>query len=695
MRTLALLCAALACISGCTCAQRVNTVAPSVKVTPSGLDFGPVKVGERVSRTLMLESVTQAPVVIEQVSLDGEDAFVFQVSGQPARLEALGRATVTVTYSPRAVRAQLATLVIATNDPERPLLRVALAGEGAAPKLTVTADCATARQCVGSVTATPLSIDFGAEPLVRLLELDPTRLPTVFVTNDGAVALRVAQVAIEGPDAAAFTFAGNAMIPAVGSSVEGGGGFNVAVRFKPTSESQATYRAALRIDSDDPEQPQVMVALSGAVRANLPPVVCANLVRVVPPALGDGPRDYSGAAQWAQLLTAPIDGYDLRATRDVRPGELAVFSALSNSVEASTCSFDPEDGRAQLSFAWAVVDVPPGTRAPPLAGAATSQAQLRPIATGEYTVELTVTDAQQHATTVRLRFAVAFKQDLVAQLQWPGAANVDLDLHLVRPSARPDGGDAFTGVFEPFGAGIAGKTSGDINGYARRTQLGQPGAGLDFDWGSSGTFDDPTLNVDDEGRGPLLENISLNAPENDARCSREPCTYGVFVHSFKDARDPSSAAACVVDGGVGCIDGAPCACPPGSTCVADSAPIADAGRGPGRCLGAPRPVLRLFFRGSARPAHVIPLDTLTPADELMLGAPCQVLHLADITWPARGTALPDGGALMPTVTVPGADVTGRVTNPALARFGWRQPGGSLQCTPDLTGSGLDWYSRQP
>jgi hypothetical protein len=690
MRTLAfmVLLALLVVGPGCTCKQTVKDIAPSVKVTPNGLDFGQVKTGQTLARTLKLESVTNVAVIISSLTVEGADAAAFRVSTAPAQVDALQSTTVTITFAPTELKAYVGTLVLSSNDGERPAIRVALAGEGARPIIAVTPDCASTRQCVGSVTVTPPAIDFGAEPVQRLVELDPTRLPTVFVTNDGPVTLTVTKFAIEGADAAAFVFAGNATIPASGATYEAMAGFNAAIRFKPTSEQQASYAATLVIESDDPMSPRVTVALKGTLRANLPPVVCANLLRVVP--LVDAPRDYSGA--WE--TTVPAGGYDFRATRDLRPRELAVFSALSNSNDAATCTTDPEDGRTQVTFQWTLVQAPTGASGLTLAGANTAVVQLRPVVTGEYTLELTVKDVQQHATTVRARFSVAYKQDLVAQLQWTGAANVDLDVHLVRPSARPDAGDGFSGVFNPFAFGTAGKTSGDINGYARSSLSSV--AGNDFDWGFPGLPDDPTLNFDDEGRGELLENVSLNFPENDERCALADCTYGVFVHYFKDARDYTgvSPVGCFVDGGVGCHDGEACGCTAGSTCVADSAPVGDAGFGSGKCYLAPKPVVRLFFHGSATPATVVPLDTLVPADELVVGAPCLTLHVADVSWPRRGTALPDGGPLPPVVTVPGAD-GGRVVAPSLARFGRREVGGSLACTPDVTGTGVPWYSRQP
>ena len=107
--------------------------------------------------------------------------------------------------------------------------------------------------------------------------------------------------------------------------------------------------------------------------------------------------------------------------------------------------------------------------------------------------------------------------------------------------------------------------------------------------------------------------------------------------------------------------------------------------------------MRLFFKGSPTPAAVVPLEALTPPDELLLGAPCKLWHVADVAWPAMTAigSLPDGGTPPPVVTVVGADGAGRITTPSIARFGLRAAGGSLRCEPDITQGAFGWYSRQP
>lgn len=683
--------AALIC-AGCTCKQTVNGVAPSLTVSPVGIDFGQVKVNDRAHTTLTLMSVSKAQVTVSKLALATPDSH-FELGAAPGVIAPFASATVELTFSPTEVGVLTNTLLVTSDDPEHSVIRVAVVGEGAMPTLTVTPGCDRSRGCTGSVTVSPPAIEFGSEPTHRAMPLETIKLPTVAVNNDGTVALKVTKFAIEGPDAAAFSFADGATFPAEGKSFDKQTGFSASLRFVPTSEGQDSYQASLVIEADDPMHPKVTVSLHGTLRPNLAPVVCGNLVRVVPPLPGDLPRDYSGAAQWAQVKMPGDAGVDFSTTRDVRPGDLTVFSAISDSTDVSSCTSDPEDSRTGLTYSWVLTKAPTGALTLPIAGASSAQAQLRPVVTGKYQLRLTVTDAQARASSVELAFSVAIKQDLVAQLQWLGFANVDLDLHLVRPSPSTD---PFAAAFSFFDQGTANKTSSDINGFAVNTLKSHAGAGYDFDWGEPGSSDDPTLNVDDTGSGALLENVSLNFPEHDPACATASCTYRVLVHSFKDGR-VQAPVGCFVDGGAGCHDGEACGCAADARCVADGAPIGDAGLGAGKCLVAPKPVVQLFFRGSAVPAATIPLDTLTPPDALVIGAPCQLLAVADIAWPAKSAigSLADGGTPAPVVTVRGADLTGRVIAPELARFGYRQPGGNLQCSPDLSLGGIDWYARQP
>lgn len=691
--------------SGCRCGSGVSAVKPSLTVSPASVDFGQVKNGEAQARTLTFEARTQAAVAIASIALEPGTAAGgvegFTLGTRPTSVDPFGKVTMPITFRPTQLVQYQATLVVTSDDPEKPIVRVPLVGEGARPIIAVTPVCERAQQCTGTVTVTPPSIDFGQEPLVRPTPTPASQLPGAVITNDGPVPLSVKRVAIEGPDAAAFTFAQTEATP---WELMPGEGRTPQLRFRPTSAAQGSYQAQLVVESEDPERPRIAVALRGALLPNQPPRVCFNVTRVTPPPTGGGPRDYASQASWAPLLVPPMSGYDFTLTRDIRPGELVQLSALSDAVDASTCTTDPETGRANLTWSWRLVSVPMGARVPALAGASTPNLQFRPVVTGDYELELTVSDGMAQ-TVVTGRLACAVKQDLVVQLEWTGFDGVDLDLHLVRPSAATSG-DPFSGAFQFFDAptadGGASQTSGDLNGYAARTVLPTI-AGANFNWGEPGSLDDPTLNLDNTGMsgagpgGDLIENISLDNPEHDARCATSPCRYKVLVHYFRDDR-MSSPLACTVDGGTGCRDGERCACAgAGERCVAESAPIGDAGVGPGKCFVAPTPTVRIFVKGARTPAAVIPLQGLAPPDEVAIGGPCQMWSVAEIVWPPRSAlgSLPDGGTPLPTIAVTGQADGGAIVSPAFGRFGYRPMGGSLRCSPDLTINGASWFGQNP
>lgn len=676
------------CVGGCQCGAPVSGIAPSLSASPK-LAFGPVRVGAQVERAVTLTSRTQATVTVGEVRVEGSGASAFTVVSKPDIVEPLGEAEVVVRFSPDDAVSLSARLIVASDDPENPTSQVALSGQGAWPELAVRPRCEASANCTAQVEAEPPAIDFGAEPLLRQTPLAVTALPALEVSNDGLVDVVVSALRLEGPDAAAFTPEGQ--LATGGQRLAPGEGFNVPVRFVPTDAAQGDYAAALVVESDAHAGP-AQVSLTGRLRANAPPTVCANLVRVVPPSATMPPREYGSAQAWDAVQTPPAGGYDFSGTRDVRPGDLVLLSASAPSGEGPTCSFDPEDGRVGLTYAWRVLSSPAGSAPPTLSGAGTDTAQLRPVATGLYELELTVADAQGSSTSVQLRFAVAIKQDLVVQLEWPGTPGVDLDLHLVRPSSA-DGG-VFSGVFDAFEGGASGRTAGDINGYAVTVQRAMPAAAFDFDWGLAGTSDDPRLNVDDTGAGALLENVSLDFPENDEACATASCRYKVLVHAFADGRTLTPPA-CTIDG-TACRDGDACDCAGDARCVADEAPIGDAGVGHGACVPPAHPVVRIFFHGSPTPAAEIPLASLTPPDALAVGAPCLMWYAADVVWPARSSigTLADGGTPAPTVEARGADASGRITAPLVSRFGYRAPG-AARCSPDITVDGTAWYAEQP
>ena len=84
-------------------------------------------------------------------------------------------------------------------------------------------------------------------------------------------------------------------------------------------------------------------------------------------------------------------------------------------------------------------------------------------------------------------------------------------------------------------------------------------------------------------------------------------------------------------------------------------------------------------------AAVIPLTS----DELVMGAPCQMLYVADVVWPAKRAT--DSPVVNPRSLSAG--------NLLRARFGWRAQGNLTACTPDTDFSSgalpAPWYGKEP
>ncbi len=668
---------------------------PTLEVSPLTLAFGQVKNGGLLQRNLTLTAVGTSTVTITSIVGSGPSAASFTLSKIPTEVVPGTPATVGVTFAPLSFEAYTAQLTIKSNDADHPEVVVPLSGEGAKGILGVAVDCTSARHCGGTVQTAPLGVQFAPEIYMRASVPDPTTLPALVITNEGPVELVVSKLSISGPDAAAFAFVPAAPLGMSGKVLQAAEGFNVPIRFSPTSEQQTTYSATATVESDDPDAPMVTVALLGTLKPNAAPSVCANIITVKPD--DDAIRDFNTPTAWAPLLSPTDAGYDFTATRDIEPRAEVTVSALSSLTDTGACTSDPEDGRTGLVYTWSFDVLPAGVTSLPISSNPTSQARFKPEVAGYYQLRLNVADAQGHERATTLRFAVAVKRDLVVQLHWD-TSNVDLDLHLVRPAAVADAGDPFGGAFSFFESGPAGKSAGDINGYAVLKTTAA--AGLDFDWGDAGSADDPRLKGDDLGRGALTETVALNSPENDPRCATTPCAYRLYVHGFVDGRAPSSIQ-CLVDGGTSCHDGDACGCAAPAVCVASAAPAGVAATGAGSCTVPPKAELRVYLKGSPIAAKVIPVEGLTPADSLLVRAPCAMQYVADVVWPAKTAigSLPDGGTPLATIELKGIDAgSERIVAPVTTRYGTRKAG-SLSCEADATftafGTSINWYSRQP
>lgn len=584
----------LLCVAVWSCREnRANDVRPSLLV-PADVDLGFAKVGASEARTVTLEAATATAVDLTSVRVEGTSEIT--VTAAPDAVKALGEAPLRLTFSPVEEGEVSGTLVISSNDAERPEQRVTVHGRGALPTLSASWRCESA--C--SATLAGNDVTFPPEPTARLRPIDVSGLPRLVLKATGDVDVLLSSLTLSG---AGFSFVGNATLPAGGLRIAAGTEQSIAVVFQPADTVHLQFDGAIDLTSDATDTPSAHLTMHGSVRDNLPPTACAGLLRLTPA---------GGTAQDVAFASAA----------PVMPRTEVTLSPFSTA-DDTTCSFDPDDGRAGLSFSWALTSQPAGSTAT-LVDETTPNPRFRPVVSGAYEVSLALHDAQGHTANATLTVQVGVSAELVTQLTW-ATPDVDLDLHFVKPGAQP-----FTAQSDLSGLSLlAGHNS--------------------YDWGAPGSAGDPWMLFDSTGGDPRVEAISLQHPD----CGSGACTFTVYVHEFRDARAVGTPQSCTLSSA--CSDGDACSCPSGQACVADLAPD-DAGVSTaGRCLPSTSATVSVFLDGATTASATIPVT---------LGAPCQLFHAVDVTWPAPGS---DAGVVVTAAS-------------GSTRYGQRESG-ALQCAP--------------
>lgn len=231
--------------------------APRIQVGEQ-LAFGPVVVGERATRQLVIANIGDDELRIGALRPDG--ATLGPSVELPASLTVAPGSAVAVAVAVAPTRAgeQAGTLTIDSDDPDRPSVTVTLAATGVQPKIGLTA-----------------RLEFADTPRGRA-----SRPLDVIVWNAGAAPLRIAGLELAGASPGDFEAALDALRGAV---VEPAQSRTLAVTFRPTAGGDRD--AALSIRSNDPDQPTVTCALAGSCR--FPAIEVGTIAPFGPLAVGE------------------------------------------------------------------------------------------------------------------------------------------------------------------------------------------------------------------------------------------------------------------------------------------------------------------------------------------------------------------------------------------------------------------------
>ena len=215
--------------------------APNIRVEPTKVDFGKVRIGSSVSAKIKVANAgtaelrgTTVPINNARFSVEPEGDFTLDPGP--------GTKELTVKFSPSRPGDQTGVLPIASNDPSNPTVIVHLRGSGVGfPRIVVE----------------PTKLDFG-----KVTVGSPSDLPLT-VRNTGSVPLDVTNLLID--NAESFRVLEHrgplGLGPARGDRLNPNAQLKLVVRFTPMATG--VQAGVLTITSNDPDNPTASVQLIG------------------------------------------------------------------------------------------------------------------------------------------------------------------------------------------------------------------------------------------------------------------------------------------------------------------------------------------------------------------------------------------------------------------------------------------------
>jgi hypothetical protein len=318
-------------------------------------------------------STGQLDTSVFSLSLADGGALPVDGDGGTAQLVNGEEIDVTVTFEASHQGVYAGTFTVTSDDPKLPKVTIPL-----------TAQATTA----AAVTIDPAGcLDFGRVPEGQTL------IRQINVTSVGSAPLKIEQMSITGPSAAAFGFLGSSS----------GGTIDVTtppttvpinLKFSPQPalpNTNGAFTASLLMSTNAPDNRSVEVCLKGSI--NRAPVAVAQIT-----------APHAGQNIYAPGTTVTVDG---------------------------SMSTDP-DGDLPLHYLWTWIDKPEGTTATILPDPMAATVTVNTDIPGTYVLQLVVTDSATppaNSKPVRVNIIVATDDHLRVELIWDTPVG-NLDLHM-------------------------------------------------------------------------------------------------------------------------------------------------------------------------------------------------------------------------------------------------------------------------
>jgi len=205
--------------------------APDISVPSSSVDFGSVKLGKKVTKTLKIGNNGTGDLMITLSGLEGTD---FSIQGSSSvTIKGKKSYSLKVLCTPTSAGLKTATLKIDSNDPDTPTLEISLIG--------------TLPATTPDISVAQAPIDFGN------IKVGKKVTKTLKIGNNGTGDLMITLSGLEGTD---FSIQGSSSV-----TIKGKKNYTLKVLFIPTSAD--LKKATLEITSNDPDTPTIDISLSG------------------------------------------------------------------------------------------------------------------------------------------------------------------------------------------------------------------------------------------------------------------------------------------------------------------------------------------------------------------------------------------------------------------------------------------------
>ncbi len=212
-----------------------GTGVPELRVSPSSLDFGEVRLGETSTETVRLENTGTGPLQLG-VEINGDATFTVETGLGDGTLAPGETLTLEIAYRPTAVGESQASLDISSDGGNE---SVSLRGNGLpAPE--------------PRIDVSPPSVGFGD------VEVGETVTTDITIENTGNAVLRITEIVLTGDSSDDLALEGGVTD---GRDVAPGDRLVVTVRFTPTSPGDAS--GGVRIVSNATNDDTIVVDIDG------------------------------------------------------------------------------------------------------------------------------------------------------------------------------------------------------------------------------------------------------------------------------------------------------------------------------------------------------------------------------------------------------------------------------------------------